>query len=151
MLCRVMCMATLLCTTACAPHAPAPAHPLRWARAWLDSLNSHRWEQAGVLLGHGTYEDSLSGGPVDSVSAAFYWYRIWAISPDLRYQLRRVTGDGHTVAVEWSAEGLGTSATAQTGMFLIVVDGDAITSVRGYYNTRAFIGDPGAWTENHFD
>lgn len=141
---RLLCIATLLCTSACASRLPEPAHPLRWARAWLDSLNSHRWEQVGPLLGeHGTYEDPLSGGPLDPVPAAFYWYRIWTTFPDLRYQLIRVTGDSHTVAVEWSADGLGTPATTETGMFLLTVDGDSITSVRGYYRTLAFVGDPG--------
>ncbi len=140
---RLLCIATLLCSSACAPRKPEPAHPLRWARAWIDSLNSRRWEQVGHLLGRGTYEDSWSRGPLDPVSASFYWFRIWEISPNPHFQLDRVTGDGHTIAVEWSADGLGTSASVQSGMFLLTVDGGSISSVRGYYRTLAFVGAPG--------
>ncbi len=129
-----------LCMAACASSPPRHPHPERWARAWIDSLNSHWWGQVGPLLGEdGVYEDPLSGGALRSEPAAFFWAGLWNRFPELRFQLEQVSGDGDVVAVEWTATGLAPTFPATRGIFILAVQGDALSSVRAYYNAIPFL------------
>lgn len=105
----------------------------------MDSVNSHSWEQVGPLLApDGTYEDPLSGRPLDARWAAQLWKGIWRTFPKLHYDLDRVTSHGQVLAVEWTATGVGTSRPVR-GIFIITVGSDSIASVRGYYNAVPFV------------
>lgn len=128
-------MALLLC--AC---RSAPPHPRRWADAWVNSLNSHRWAQVAPLLTDGSYEDPLTGKPLGILGAQIYWTQLWVMFPGLRFTVRRVTGDDRRVAVEWTVDGVDSgSATPVSGIFVLRIRGDAIMGVRGYYNAIPFI------------
>jgi hypothetical protein len=126
--------AVVFSLTACSPRPAELTHPLRWARAWIDSVNSHSWSQVGPLFApDGTYEDPLSGQPLTPVWAGVLWKRRWKRFPTLHYDLDRVTSEGRVLAVEWTATGVGTAPSVR-GIFIITVDSDVITSVRGYYD-----------------
>jgi hypothetical protein len=117
-----------------------PPHPTRWANAWINSLNSHRWEQVFPLLeASGTYEDPLTGRPLEASGTFFYWTRMWAAFPELRFAVQRVTGDGRGVVIEWTAAGVSEATPAPSGAFVIQLRKNTIVSVRGYYNALPFI------------
>jgi hypothetical protein len=136
---RLTVFALLFSITACSSRPAELTHPLRWAGAWMDSVNSHSWEQVGPLLApDGTYEDPLSGRPLDPRWAAQLWKGIWRTFPKLHYDLDRVTSNGRVLAVEWTATGVGTARPVR-GIFIITVGSDSIASVRGYYNAVQFV------------
>jgi SnoaL-like protein len=116
--------------------APPPAHPQRWAKAWINSLNSQRLVQVSPLLGDpGTYTDPGSGGPLSGEWLAYYFANQWRVYPQLHYELRQVTGDAETVAVEWQATGFGAQHAAPIdGIFILQLRNGMIASVRGYYD-----------------
>ena len=125
----------MLGTASCRSPTP-PAHPMRWARAWINSVNSQRVEQLLPLLGTtGTFEDSLSGQPLAGELVAYYFTTWWQAFPRLHFTLQRVTGDAQVVAIEWEASGFGDAkAPPIEGVFVLQLRDDAIGSVRGYYN-----------------
>lgn len=116
---------------------PEPSHPVRWAKAWIDSLNRHNLEQVKPLLAPGaTYEDPLSGGERSGPFLTFLLLATFHRFPHAHYELERATGDQDSLAVEWRATGLfkGTNQTPLNGVFVIQLQGNAIASVRGYFN-----------------
>lgn len=101
-------------------------------------MNSHRSGYFASLLGPtGTYEDPVSGGPRSGIDLRLYVRLRWMRVPDLHYEIERVTGDEELVAVEWKATGLPGRPKEKPlrGAFVIHLQGDAIASVRGYYDT----------------
>jgi hypothetical protein len=117
---------------------PEPGHPVRWARAWIDSFNSHRLDQVLPLLApDAAYEDPLSGGVRSGPSLVYWLVHTFQRFPDARYELERATGDQDSLAAEWRATGLrkGTDQTPLNGVFVIQLQGNAIASVRGYFST----------------
>jgi hypothetical protein len=139
---RVALLAAALALCACRSR-PEPAHPQRWARAWLESLNSQRMEQVGPLFApRGIYQDPLSSGPRWGAAIAYFWLSLWHSYPNLRFEAVRVTADGDLLIIEWTATGFGAATAAQplAGVFLIQLRDSAIASVRGYYDTRGIPG-----------
>lgn len=131
---------------ACRPRAQ-PAHPLRWAKAWIGAVNSHRTAYFAALLGSaGTYEDPLSGGPQSALTLRLLLLWRWRHFPDLHYEIESVTGNSELVAVEWKATGsvAATKERPLRGVFVIQLQGDSIAGVRAYYDARAISsGRPG--------
>jgi SnoaL-like protein len=125
----------LLCATSCSSAAP-PAHPQRWAKAWINSLNSQHLVQVTPLLGDtGTFADPGTGGPLSGGVLEYYLGNQWRAFPQLHYELRQVTGDAESVAVEWTATGFGTPhAGPIDGVFVMQLRNGVLTSVRGYYD-----------------
>jgi hypothetical protein len=131
-------MAVALC--GCRSH-PRPAHPTRWAKAWIAAVNSHQLvDFDGLLKPTGTYEDSLTNGPRSGPALAYFFILWWHAFPRSHLELQRVTADGDVVVADWTATGLGadTANKPLEGVFVIQPDGDAIASVRGYYDASAF-------------
>lgn len=132
-------LSLLVMATGCAPpHAPEEAE--RWAKAWVESLNSHQLQQVTPLLdAAATYQDPTTGKPLSGAQLTFFLAGLWNHAPESRYELRSAYGNREVLAVEWSATGLG-AATARRpleGVFLIHFNGDRIRSVRAYYDTPA--------------
>ncbi len=120
------------------PRAPEQAE--RWAKAWLESLNSHRIQQVAPLLDPAaTYQDPMTGKPLSGPPLAIFLATLWNQAPESRYELRSVNGNRGFLAVEWSATGLGQATVKRPleGVFLIHFNGDRIDSVRGYYDATA--------------
>ena len=118
----------------CRPQA-RPAHPMRWARAWIMALNSHDVAYFPPLFGPaGTYQDPFTSRPVLGWEIGFVFARRWRGFPNVHYEIERVTGDSGLVVVEWTASGFGPAMPDHTvrGIFVIAVRGDTIASVRGY-------------------
>jgi len=116
---------------------PEPSHPVRWAKAWIYSLNSHNQEQVVPLLApNATYEDPLSGGERSGPSLVYLLMHTFHRFPHAHYELGRVTADRDHLAVEWEATGLSktTNQTRLNGVFVIRLRGNAIASVRGYFD-----------------
>jgi hypothetical protein len=134
----------LLVETGCkTPPALDAVQRVRWAQAWLDSLNSHRLEQVAPLLQpKGTYQDPLTSIPLTGPPLSFYFVNLWNFNPKGRYELRRVTGDAEFVTVEWSASDFGPTTEKIEGIFLLHVRGDHIASVRGYFDPRPMTTSP---------
>jgi limonene-1,2-epoxide hydrolase len=135
---RAVVLFVLLMACAGCRAQPEPSHPLRWARAWIDALNSHDLEQVVPLLAPGaSYEDPLSGGECSGPFTTFFLLATFRRFPHAHYELARVTADRDHLAVEWEATGLSktTSQTPLNGVFVIQLRGNAIASVRGYFNT----------------
>jgi predicted ester cyclase len=123
----------------------SPTEAERWARAWIDSINSHRIEQLAPLLAvESSYEDSLTGRPLSRPEAVYSWTHAFKIFPSLRYEIERVlAAAGPTVIVEWKMTGAGV-ATAERplkGVFFLEIETDKIARVRGYFDAR-FHGFP---------
>jgi len=93
---------------------------------------------APLLEPGATYQDSTTGKPFSGPALATFLVTQWNDFPESRYDVRSVNGTREFVAVEWSATNLG-AATAQgsiEGVFLLHLNGDRITSVRGYSSTK---------------
>jgi SnoaL-like protein len=99
-------------------------------------LNSQRLVQVTPLLGDtGTYADPGSGGPLSGALLGYYLANQWRVYPQLRYELRQVTGDAESVAVEWTATGFGAQhAGPIDGVFVMQLRNGVVASVRGYYD-----------------
>jgi len=130
-----LCVVCLLAQPAC-QSAPPPAHPQRWAKAWINALNSHRGEQAFPLLRDtGTYEDPVIVKPISGVPLRILLTARWRQYPKMHYVLGHVSGDAQTVVAEWTAAGLSREPSdTLAGVFVLRVRDDTLTSVRAYYN-----------------
>jgi SnoaL-like domain len=136
--CRLIAVVLLLVAAGCRPQ-PKMSRQDRWARAWIDSLNSHNLRQVASLLVKGaTYEDPLSGGERSGPSLAFLLVNTFNRHPQAHYELGHITADKDRLAVEWKATGLrrSTQQPPLSGVFVIQLRGDAIASVRGYFDAR---------------
>jgi hypothetical protein len=134
--CWLIMVVTVLVTAGCRTQ-PEIHYPVRWARAWIDSLNSRRLQEIVPLLAPGaTYEDPMSGGARSGPSLGFLLFRNVRRYPHAHYELERVTADKDRLAVEWKATGLSKSTNRPplSGVFVIQLQGDAIASVRGYFD-----------------
>ena len=134
-----MVLVLLVMTIGCrSPHAPEDAE--RWARAWVESLNSHRIQQVAPLLdAAATYQDPVTGRPLSGPPLTMFLVGGWNLAPESHYEVRSVNGNREFLAVEFSATGLG-EATARgplQGVFLIHFNADHIRSVRVYYDKGA--------------
>lgn len=134
---RAVVLFVLLAAYAGCRAQPEPSHPVRWAKAWIDSLNSHSLEQVVPLLApDATYEDPLSGGEIPRPFLIYLLLATFHRFPDAHYELGRVTAERDRLAVEWEATGLSKTAnqTHLKGVFVIRLQGNAIASVRGYFD-----------------
>lgn len=113
-----------------------PAHPQRWATAWIQAFNSHRGEQISPLLrGTGTYQDPSLEKPLSGPWLGFYLNQRWKQYPEMHYTLKQASGDAHTVIAQWRATGLAREpAGVVAGVFVLRVEDDSIASVRSYYD-----------------
>jgi limonene-1,2-epoxide hydrolase len=125
--------------TACAGcrAQPEPSHPMRWAKAWINALNSHRLDQVLPLLApDATYQDPLSRSVLMGRFLNFLLVVNFKQFPHSHYELKRVIADGDYFAAEWEATGLSKTASQKhlNGVFIIRLQGNAIASVRGYFD-----------------
>jgi steroid delta-isomerase-like uncharacterized protein len=130
-------------------------HSLSTARAYIDAWNRHdRDAVAAAFLPTGTYRDpncphGVSGGAlvayVDTLVTAF---------PDLSFDERRAAEIGNdTVMIQWVMRGTnlgpiaGSPPTNKTialrGIDLIQVENGSISSVEGFFDGRALLGQLG--------
>jgi SnoaL-like protein len=135
--CRALSCVLLVLSAVMSCHSAAPpAHPQRWAKAWINALNSQRLAQVTTLLGPAAiYSDPISGGPLSGAALISYLANQWRVFPQVRYELGQVTGDAESVAVEWTATGFGALQAAPIdGVFVMQLRNGTVASVRGYYD-----------------
>ena len=115
--------------------APPPAHPLRWARAWINAFNSRQLTYFDPLLtSQATYEDASSGGPRSGAALGLLLGSRWNYMPELRFELERATGDKNTVKVEFTATYMTVPpGPPRRGEFIIELQDNLIVRARGYW------------------
>jgi steroid delta-isomerase-like uncharacterized protein len=122
--------------------------PAEVAHAYFDAWNRH--DAAGIVAlfaEDGTYHDPASGGPLQGEAIGAYAAALWAGFPDLSFETPSVQMQGASIAAEWRMRGTNTGAfrglppTGKSidlpGSDFIVVQGEKIASVRGYFDGRA--------------
>jgi hypothetical protein len=143
---RWTCGALLLLSMAIGCTSPrAPEQAERWAKAWVESLNSHQLQQVAPLLeATATYQDPLTKQPLSGQALDIFFTMLWKSAPQSHYDVRGVNGTPEFLAVEWSATGFpGLTAKGPLhGVFLLRFNADHIASVRGYYDTTAMVPGP---------
>lgn len=125
--------------------------PLEVAQAYFDAWNlQDPAEIAATFAPGGTYADPTTGQPLSGQAIVEYTSGLVSAFPDLSFGIvsTGVAGDG-TVAAQWLMQGTnsgpfgGGPPTGQTvelpGVDFIVVDGDKIHSVQGYFDQRSFV------------
>lgn len=128
-----------------------PAAVGEYFRAW----NAHDTEAVlAALEPDGSYEDPATGGPLRGDALRRYLDGLFAAFPDLSFEAREAHGNGRRWTVEWLMRGTnaaplqpGLPATGATvvlpGVDVVSLDGDAITSVRGFFDRKAFLEQTG--------
>ncbi len=125
--------------------------PLEVAQAYFDEWNlQDPAEIAATFAPGGTYNDPTTGQPLSGQAIVEHTSGLFTAFPDLSFEIvsAGVTGDG-TVGAQWLMRGTnsgsfgGGSPTGQTvelpGADFIVVDGDKIRSVQGYFGQRTLV------------
>lgn len=115
---------------------------------YFDAWTRH--DAAGVaacFAPGGTFENPGSGGPQSGPALAAYVQALFDVFPDVRFEVLGASVSGDVVSVQWLMRGtntgplLGLPATglpvAVPGADFIVVEGDGLRSVRGYYDQSA--------------
>lgn len=118
------------------------------ARRFFDAWNHHDDAAlAACFTADGTYHDPATGGPLAGEGLRQYARGLWSAFPDLRFDLHHVgeTEPG-TVVAQWSMRGTnegsfqGLPPTRREvelhGVDVVRVDGDAIATVQGYFDSR---------------
>ena len=129
--------------------------PLEVAQAYFDAWNLRGpAEVAATFAPDGTYADPTTGQPLSGQAIVEYTSGLVSAFPDLSFGIvsTGVAGDG-TVAAQWLMQGTnsgpfgGGPPTGQTGELpgaeFIVVEGDKIHPVQGYFDQRSFVGQLG--------
>lgn len=137
--------------------APSPT-PLEWAQAYRTAWNDHDGPAVGnVFAPGGTYVDPTLPGPLPDAAIAGYVAGLVAAFPDLHFAVDRVTTDGDQVVVQWRMQGTNsgplpgapepTGGTCDlSGVDVIVVSPEGITSVVGYFDQKTFVEQLGLQT-----
>jgi steroid delta-isomerase-like uncharacterized protein len=119
-------------------------------RRYIDAWNAHDAAALTALFGpEGSYRDSATGQPLCGERIGDYASGLWVAFPDLSFELTDVVAppDG-PLAIRWFMRGtnqgpmLGMPPTGRTvalpGMDMIVMKGDQIRSVEGYFDQQNF-------------
>lgn len=121
------------------------ANPLTAAQRYFDAWNRH--DAAGILdtfASGGTYTDPLASA-LTGESICAYANQLWDAFPDLHFEIvgTPLSGDG-LVAIQWLMKGINTGPfhglppsnrlVSLPGADFIVIDGDSISSVTGYFD-----------------
>jgi steroid delta-isomerase-like uncharacterized protein len=128
--------------------AVGAAEVLKTAHRYFDAWNQRDAAAvAACFCEGGTYRDPTTGGALAGEAIAAYASALWAAFPDLTFELSRASCDASLVAAQWVMRGTNTGsffALPPTGRSVevpgadfIVVDGGAIRSVEGYFDSRA--------------
>ena len=118
---------------------------LRYFDAW------NRRDAAAILATlaeNGTYEDPVTPGPLTGGAIGAYAESLWAAFPDLSFEIVSLTESATgLVCGQWLMKGTNTGSLnglpptgkslAVPGADFIQVDGDAIRSVQGYFDSAA--------------
>ena len=124
-------------------------HPGVIAQRYFDAWNRH--DAAGIIATFadgGTYTDPSIPGPLTGAAIGAYAEGLWAAFPDLSFEIVSVTeSPSGLVCAEWQMKGTNTGSmnglpptggsVTLLGADFIFVDGDAIRSVQGYFDTAA--------------
>jgi steroid delta-isomerase-like uncharacterized protein len=119
------------------------------AQRYFDAWN--RRDSAAILATiaeNGTYTDPLTPGPLTGAAIGAYAEGLWAAFPDLSFDVASMTESATgLVCVQWLMKGTNAGslnglpptgkAVAVPGADFIQVDGDAIRSVQGYFDSAA--------------
>jgi steroid delta-isomerase-like uncharacterized protein len=119
------------------------------AHRYFDAWN--RRDSAAILATlaeNGTYTDPLTPAPLTGGSIGAYAEGLWAAFPDLSFDVVSMTESARgLVCAQWMMKGTNTGslndlpptgkAVAVPGADFIQVDGDAIRSVQGYFDSAA--------------
>lgn len=121
------------------------------AQAYFDAWNRHDPAAIVATFGeHGTYSDPVAGAGLRGQAIAAYADGLFTAFPDLGFRIGSVdrTGERSLVA-EWTMHGTNTGplsgapATGATvalpGIDVIELRGDALASVRGYFDRQTFL------------
>ncbi len=125
--------------------------PLAVARQYFDAWNARDPQAiAASFAPGGTYRDPNVPAGVDAEGTAEYAGGLFAAFPDLSFDLLGIglTADG-TVAAQWTMRGTNTQpflglpptkhAIALPGADFIIIDGDGVRSVDGYFDSRTMV------------
>ena len=126
-----------------------PQNPSLIAQRYFDAWNHH--DAAAIVATFadgGTYSDPSTPGALSGAAIGAYAAGLWAAFPDLSFDVVSVTESASgLVCAEWMMKGTNTgsmnglpptgAAVTLPGAVFIRVDGDAIRSVQGYFDTAA--------------
>jgi steroid delta-isomerase-like uncharacterized protein len=116
---------------------------------YIDAWN--RRDAAGIVAcftSDGVYSDAASGGILHGEAIATYAKALWAAFPDLHFETGRIAANGDGIfAVEWRIRGTNSGvfhglpptnrAVDVPGVDIVELNGAKLTSVTGYFDSRA--------------
>lgn len=131
---------------------------------YIDAWNAHDAEAIVALFApEGSYCDPTTPRALRGQAIAAYANELWRAFPDLTFEVRAIMAAlpslpacEEQIAVQWIMRGtnegpvMGLPPTGYTvslpGIDLIIVEGDKLRSVRGYFDTRTFADQLGLQT-----
>jgi steroid delta-isomerase-like uncharacterized protein len=128
-----------------------PAAVRRYVLAW----NTHDVDAVLATLGAGgTYADPSTSGPLQGPALRAYLDGFFAAFPDVRFEIVSAVPDNARVTFEWLMRGTNTgplradlpptgTAVALPGIDVVILDGDRIASVQGYFDQHALFAQLG--------
>lgn len=124
--------------------------PMSVARRYFDSWNERNPAAiAACFREDGTYLDPATGGPLTGEAISRYAGDLFAAFPDVSFEVVTAAPAGSgMVAAQWMMRGTNTGPlfggqptnrrVTLAGADFIVVEGDRIRSVTGYFDQKAF-------------
>lgn len=121
------------------------------AQTYFDAWNRHDAEAVvACFASGGTYCDPTSGGELTGPAIAAYASGLFSAFPDLAFDIVSHQGDGQGhVSAQWLMRGThtgplaGSPPTGKTvalpGADFLVIEGEQVRSVRGYFDQKEFL------------
>ena len=121
---------------------------LKTTQQYFEAWNRRDPAAVAACFGEGgTYRDPTTGGALEGEAITAYASALWAAFPDLTFELSRASCEGSLVSTQWVMRGTNTGsffALSPTGRSVevrgadfFVIEGGAIQSVEGYFDSRA--------------
>jgi steroid delta-isomerase-like uncharacterized protein len=118
------------------------------AQRYFDAWNAHDPEAvAAAFVPGGVYRDPGVPDGLDPAGTGTYAAGLWEVFPDLAFAVDDVAADGPTLWARWTMTGTDTGGMAGLpptgraitveGADLIRVEGDAVASVQGFFDSGA--------------
>jgi steroid delta-isomerase-like uncharacterized protein len=125
--------------------------PVEVTERYFAAWNAH--DAAGVagqFSERGTYEDPATRGPLTGGAIAAYAAALFKAFPDVHFEMVSVAPSGDsTIAAQWMMRGTNSGplagnppsgrTVALPGADFIMLDGDRLRSVRGYFDQQGFL------------